>query len=250
VRRILAAVALGVALAATPGAARAATGVRPEAGGAYAGALQLNATPQAMVKWGEGYSCSGDVVNAPRVSLGFLDLHATGASNQCEVVSSPAAYLYGVIEYRIWVQTTGGLISDWPAAWARGGTWDTPSYQEIDAFEGLSGYDQSSYWTGNGVPAGDDVTGYSTGGTGNGGGYNSVGIPRGAPVTGAWNTVDIVWSPSSFTVYDNGRVFASIPESEATPMNLIVDNTEWTPGLQPGVSSNLYVAWIREWSYS
>jgi hypothetical protein len=96
------------------------------------------------------------------------------------------------------------------------------------------------------------VTGYSTGGTWDNGTMHSVGIPAlGPAVKSGWNTVDVVWSPSGFTVYDNGVKYASVPESEATPMKIVLDNTEGPAGLQPAWhASDFQVAYVRVWSYA
>jgi beta-glucanase (GH16 family) len=183
---------------------------------------------------------------------GNLNLHSSGANGSCAVVAGTTSYLYGVFEYRINVPTYKGLIANWPAAWLVGGAWDAPSYQELDAFEGSIGHDSASYWTGSGAPAGDDVTGYTTNGSIDAYGMHGVGIPAlGPAITFGWNTVDVVWSPTGFSVYANGKRYAQMPASEATPMKIVLDNTEGPNGLQPaGHASDFQVAYARVWSYA
>jgi hypothetical protein len=247
---------VAVMLGGTP--AHAATVLLPDIPGASSvtGGLELNANGAALNAWSRSYG-GGSCLSAgsgSKVSVvgGNLDLHSSGANGSCAVVAGSVGYLYGVFEYRINVPTYKGLIANWPAAWLVGGAWDTPSYQELDAFEGSIGHDSASYWTGNGAPAGDDVTGYSTNGSIDAYGLHGIGIPvLGPAIKSGWNTVDVVWSPSGFSVYANGKLYAQMPASEATPMKIVLDNTEGPNGLQPaGHASDFQVAYVRVWSYA
>jgi Glycosyl hydrolases family 16 len=217
------------------------------------GSLELNASGTQLASWPRAYgggSCDEAGKATVKATGDTLNLETTGATDSCAVVGSPTTYTYGVFEFRINPAADHRQIANWPAAWLTGGSWDKPSYQELDAFEGNVGVDYASYWTGNGAPADADVTGYSTGPCG--GPYACTIIPAlsAAIIPNGWSTVDVVWSPTGFSVYYNGKLYAHAPESEATPMNIILDNTEGPNGLQPaGHASDFQVGYVRVWSY-
>ena len=157
-----------------------------------------------------------------------LDLTTDGTFGNCAEITSDGTYRFGIFEARIWVQAgPNGTIANWPAFWLVGRNW--PVDGEIDAFEGLHGFDSASFHFGAG---------------------NSSLTKRDSALKPGWNTVDVVWKPQVLAVYDNGRKFVEWDSAVITsqPMRVIFDSTTGAGGYTTGQPSTLAVDYVRIWT--
>lgn len=256
---------------------------RPIAGIPHAGTMVLDAGPDTLLGWPADYNggnCNGTdytpgtytTANMNDPLNGSVNMFLMGISGQvsnCAHRVSPDYYQYGVFEVRFHVSGDNGNIPDWPAIWMTSidnpaDTWGTMGYTEVDAFEGNSGLDYTSYWSGATpqVNPYGNVIGYSTSGTWTSGGtdaasFTSTGIPCypgpvAAPCAGigpGWHTVDWVWGPGFIDVYHSSALYTEIPTITSNPMQIALDDTEGPNGYQPGVPSALDVEYVKAWTY-
>lgn len=152
------------------------------------------------------------------VASGNLRLWTSGQDNACAVVKTPQHWNTGVFEARVYIPGVSGEIADWPAFWMVAGS---PSYSEIDIFEGLKGKYQTSYWYG---PSYRSVQGH---GTGSAVAASRLPVYTSRPAPG-WHTIDLVWAPSWARVYIDGHLFTLLSGSwfHPVPMQMLLDMTE------------------------
>jgi hypothetical protein len=212
-------------------------------------ALTASYTGAQLAAWPEGYggdSCAAaDGATVSTDASGNLDLHTTGGTGSCAAVQS-AGFTFGngVVEVRYDAPAAQGLLADWPAVWERGSNW--PSDGEIDGFEGSSGHDYSSYWYASDT-AGDPANASTC--TDQCGESVNVGPASAAPGPG-WHVTDIVAAAGRVSVYNDGRLYATFAGGFVTgkPMQLVLNITEGSDGLQPGTPADLLVSYVRVFS--
>lgn len=198
---------------------------------AKVGSLELNDDASGIWNTFVHAALTGDdCTTKGAVALGsaVLDLTTSGQFGNCAEITSKASYTYGIYEARIWVQAgPDGTIANWPAFWLDGSHW--PADGEIDAFEGLRGYDSASFHYGA---------------------HNSVLTNQDAALNPGWNIVDVVWEPEMLAVYYNGRQFVAWHSLVITsqPMRILFDSTAGTSGYTTGEPSTLMVGYLRIWT--
>jgi beta-glucanase (GH16 family) len=198
---------------------------------AEVGSLELN--DSAADIWETFFHASligADCNTKGTVALGSADLELTtsGKFGNCAEITSKVSYTYGIYEARIWVQAgPDGAIANWPAFWLDGSRW--PVDGEIDAFEGLGGYDSATFHYGA---------------------DNSVLSQQDKALKPGWNTVDVVWKPDMLAVYYNGQQFAAwdSPVITSQPMQILFDATTGVGGYTTGQPSTMAVDYLRVWT--
>jgi hypothetical protein len=199
--------------------------------------------------WNEPGNDPGNCpANPSAVSLnssGFAELDTTGQANNCTSVQSPQTVPTGpgyVYEGDIYFSN----FQDWPAFWMYGNDW--PSQGEIDAVEANFGTNHVTWHFG---------ANNSTIGTGSGNGQ--LVQPASANISPGWHVVDIAFTSSSISLYYDGQLYVSIPESitvsGSDPMWLTVSDGSCESGGNNvcatgalGTPGNVQVKYIREFS--
>jgi Glycosyl hydrolases family 16 len=195
------------------------------------GKLVLNDPAAALWKTWDHTSLGGADCETPgtfALTAGVLGLTTSGAFGNCAKITSPAAYRYGIFEARIWAQAgPGGFVANWPAFWMVGQHW--PVDGEIDAFEGLGGYDSATFHYGA---------------------SNWQLTKRDAALKPGWTVVDVVWKPHLLAVYYNGRKFVEwdSPVITSQPMLVTFDSTTGQGGYTTGQPSTLRIDYLRIWT--
>jgi hypothetical protein len=179
--------------------------------------------------WAHNTLTGSDCDNPGTVTLtaAQLDLTTSGVMGNCAEITSNATYGYGIYEARIWVQAgPGGVIANWPAFWLVGADW--PVDGEIDAFEGLGGYDSATFHYGA---------------------DNSQLSQQDKALKPGWNIVDVVWKPQFLAVYYNGAEFVQWDSAVITsqPMRIIFDATTGQAGYTTGQPSTMDIDYLRSW---
>jgi len=174
----------------------------------------------------EGADCK--TFGTVALSSAELALTTNGQFGNCARIISGATYTYGIFEARIWVQADAdGVIANWPAFYLNGPHW--PLGGEIDAFEGMGGYDAASFHYGA-----DD----------------SSLTKQDQSLKPGWNIVDVVWKPQMLAVYYNGHKFVEwdSPVITSQPMWITFDTTTGTYGDTTGQPSTMLVDYLRIWT--
>lgn len=247
--------ALVLGALAAPTAANAST-PRADVPQAYVGALVENYSGAAIKADWTAYpydpaACQkrepGESVTVDRASN--LVLWTSGQDNACAVVKTPRFWYTGVFEAHMYVPAANGVIADWPAFWFAAAQ---PRYTEIDAFEGLRGVDNTTYWYG---PDWRSLQSKSTGIPVN---ANRLPVYSPRPKPG-WHTLDLVWAPDWAKVYVDGRLFTELRGTwfKPVPMQMILDMTEGycNSGSSgpfcggPRKAASLVVQYVRVWKF-
>ena len=136
-------------------------------------------------------------------------------------------FRYGVVEAKVYVPGTGGLIANWPTVMTIGQVW--PKDGEDDILEGLSGIDCLHFHS----------PGYAPGG-------NLGGCDPG--VTPGWHTIASNWEPGSVTWYYDGIEVDKITKGvTSAPMYLVLLYTASSKGRSVATADSMRVAYVRVW---
>jgi hypothetical protein len=204
-------------------------------------------SPAQLATWTQasrygGASCSAANGATVHATSTVLQLTTTGQAGSCAVVASPFTVPTnsGTVEVRAFLppNPSWAQFADWPAIWLRGANW--PVNGELDALEGLTGYDYATYWYQG--ASGPEKASTCTDQCG-----ESIDVfPVSAPAVPGWVTIDVAFSPHSATVSYNGRLFATFSGSYVTgqPMQIVADLTSGPDG-GAAVPATMQVAYIR-----
>jgi hypothetical protein len=183
-------------------------------------------------------------------SSGYAELDTTGQTNDCTSVQTPQTvptrpgYVYEADVYF-------SNFQDWPAFWMYGSNW--PNQGEIDAVEANFAVNYVSWHYGT---ASDQLEISTNPWTYAG---KATATPVSTNIAPGWHVVDIAFTSSGVSVYYDGSLYVSIPESVTTPgddpMWLTVSDGSCASGGNNvcatgalGTPGNAQVKYIREFS--
>jgi hypothetical protein len=183
-------------------------------------------------------------------SSGYAELDTTGQTNDCTSVQTPQTvptrpgYVYEADVYF-------SNFQDWPAFWMYGSNW--PNQGEIDAVEANFAVNYVSWHYGT---ASDQLEISTNPWTYAG---KTTATPVSTNIAPGWHVVDIAFRSSGVSVYYDGSLYVSIPESVTTPgddpMWLTVSDGSCASGGNNvcatgalGTPGNVQVKYIREFS--
>ncbi len=137
------------------------------------------------------------------------------------------AYRYGVMEARIYVPGSDGMIANWPTVMTLGQVW--PKQGEDDIFEGLSGTDCLHFHSPGYAPGGD-LGGCDPG------------------VTPGWHTIAANWEAGSVTWYYDGTEIEQITQGvTSSPMYMVLLYTVSSKGRNVANADAMRVSYVRVW---